>query len=88
MGYIIIVDMPEPEPKPEEKEKGDNPKAPEKPNSGFEGVNILFTKDNGEVLEIQLKSDELFVAKCTNAHAVNKVLSGKRESIALFSRPK
>jgi hypothetical protein len=90
-GYVIIIDIPRP-PIPEE----NNEEETEEKNRGltvelkkpFEGGNILFTKDSGEVVEIELKSDELFVAKCTNNHGVQKVLSGTRESIALFSRPK
>jgi hypothetical protein len=83
-GYVVIIDIPE----PEEDEQKWRPKETEESKRTFEGGNILFKKDNGEIVEITLQPDELLIAKCTNEHGVSKVLSGKRESIALFSRPK
>ena len=83
-GYVVVIDIPEP-PCPEE---DDSSLESEDSNSKFDGGNILFKKDNGETVEIELKSDELLIAKCTNEHGVKRVLSGKRESIALFTRPK
>jgi hypothetical protein len=83
-GYVVIIDIPE----PEEDEQKWGPKETEESKRTFEGGNILFKKDNGEIVEITLQPDELLIAKCTNEHGVSKVLSGKRESIALFSRPK
>jgi len=86
-GYVVIIDIPEPS-VPEEDEQDSGSQQPEDSNTIFEGGNILFKKDNGETVEIELKPDELLIAKCTNEHGVKRVLSGKRESIALFSRPK
>jgi hypothetical protein len=86
-GYVVIIDIPEPS-KPEEDNVDRLQNQPKESERTFEGGNILFTKDNGEIVEIELKSDELFIAKCTNNHGVQKVLSGTRESIALFSRPR
>jgi hypothetical protein len=83
-GYVVIIDIPE----PEEDEQKWGSKESEESKRTFEGGNILFKKDNGEIVEITLQPDELLIAKCTNEHGVSKVLSGKRESIALFSRPK
>jgi hypothetical protein len=83
-GYIVMIDIPRsPKPAFEDPTPADDSTAP-----AFEGGNILFKKDNGEVVEIKLEEDEIFVAKCTNEHGVTPVVSGKRESIALFSRPK
>ena len=82
-GYVVIIDLPIPT-QPE----GEPVPQPADSHRTFQGGNILFTKDNGEIVEIELKHDELFVGKCTNYHGVQKVLSGTRESIALFSRPK
>jgi hypothetical protein len=86
-GYVVIIDIPETD-YPEENEGGNTQGYTIDFKRSFEGGNILFTKDNGEVVEIELQRDEVLVAKCTNNHGVKKVLSGKRESIALFSRPK
>ena len=85
-GYVVIIEIPEEDDQEDDQE--DDPQQPEDSNSTFKGGNILFKKDNGETVEIELKSDELLIAKCTNEHGVKRVLSGKRESIALFSRPK
>ena len=85
-GYVVIIDIPEPI-NPEEDGNENNNYHYNNDKRTFEGGNILFTKDDGEIVEIALKPDELFVAKCTNNHGVRKVLSGERESIALFSRP-
>ena len=83
-GYVVMVDIPRsPKPAFEDPNPADDSTAP-----AFEGGNILFKKDNGEIVEIKLEEDEIFVAKCTNEHGVTPVVSGKRESIALFSRPK
>ena len=81
-GYVVIINIP----KPEDEDQDEN--NPKNSNTTFEGGNILFKKDNGETVEIELNSDEILVAKCTNEHGVKKILSGTRESIALFSRPK
>lgn len=86
-GYVIIINIPEPSNPEEDNDENNNVNYINSKRT-FEGGNILFTKDNGEIVEIELKPDELFVAKCTNSHGVQKVLSGTRESIALFSRPK
>lgn len=86
-GYVVIIDIPEPT-NPEEDDDENNYDNYIESNRTFEGGNILFTKDDGEIVEITLKPDELLVAKCTNNHGVQKILSGTRESIALFSRPK
>lgn len=86
-GYVVIIDIPQPTNPEEDNDENNNDNYIDS-NKTFEGGNILFTKDNGEIVEIELKHDELLVAKCTNNHGVQKVLSGKRESIALFSRPK
>lgn len=83
-GYVVIIDIPQ----PEEEDKDKNKQKTNIRNKKFEGGNILFKKDNGEVVEIELGAEEMLVAKCTNEHGVNKILSGTRESIALFSRPK
>ena len=86
-GYVVIIGIPEP-PTPDEDNQENDSKQSNDINATFEGGNILFKKDNGEIVEIELKSDELLIAKCTNEHGVTKVLSGTRESIALFSRPR
>lgn len=86
-GYVVIIDIPETD-YPEENDDGNTQGYTIDFKRSFEGGNILFTKDNGEVVEIQLQKDEVLVAKCTNNHGVKKVLSGTRESIALFSRPR
>ena len=86
-GYVVIIDIPEPTVTEEDEEEVDSQQS-EDSNAMFEGGNILFKKDNGVTVEIELKSDELLIAKCTNEHGVKRVLSGKRESIALFTRPK
>ncbi len=75
-GYVVIIHIPEPT---EEQDQGER--------SGFRGGQLLFTKDNGEVVEIDLQRDEVLIAKCTNAHGVKPVTSGIRETISLFSRP-
>jgi len=54
----------------------------------FTGGNVLFKKDNGIIVDIKLKPNELLLAKCTNEHGVQKVISGQRQSIALFTQPK
>lgn len=51
------------------------------------GGEILFKKDNDEVVRIKLKSNEILIMKCTNEHGVAKIISGERQSIALFSQP-
>lgn len=56
--------------------------------SSFEGGNVLFTKDDGEIVELKLGENDLLVAKCTNEHGVSRVTSGQRDSIAFFARPK
>jgi hypothetical protein len=84
-GYIVLVDLPIPV-LPDEDTEDNNDRSNEA--KSFEGGNILFTKDDGEIIEIELQPDELLVAKCTNKHGVKKILSGTRESIALFSAPK
>ncbi len=84
-GYVVIIDIPEP-PSPDEDTDEINNGYNEM--KSFEGGNILFTKDDGEIIEIELKPNELLVAKCTNKHGVKKILAGTRESIALFSAPK
>jgi hypothetical protein len=86
-GYVVIIDIPETD-YPEENEGGNTQGYTIDFKRSFEGGNILFTKDNGEVVEIELQRDEVLVAKCTNNHGVKKVVSGTRESIALFSRPR
>jgi hypothetical protein len=86
-GYVVIIDIPETD-YPEEYDGGNHEGITIDFKKSFEGGNILFTKDNGEVVEIELKRDEVLVAKCTNSHGVKKILSGTRESIAMFSRPK
>ena len=86
-GYVVIIDIPETD-YPEEYEGGNSEGITIDFKKSFEGGNILFTKDSGELVEIELQRDEVLVAKCTNNHGVNKILSGTRESIALFSRPK
>ena len=86
-GYVVIIDIPE-EDNQEDDDQEDDAQQPEDSNSTFEGGNILFKKDNGETVEIELKPDELLIAKCTNEHGVKRAVSGKRESIAFFSRPK
>jgi hypothetical protein len=86
-GYVVIIDIPETD-YPEENEGGNAQGYTIDFKRSFEGGNILFTKDNGEVVEIELQRDEVLVAKCTNNHGVKKVVSGTRESIALFSRPR
>lgn len=86
-GYVVIIDIPETD-YPEENDSGNTQGYTIDFKRSFEGGNILFTKDNGEIVEIELQKDEVLVAKCTNNHGVKKVLSGTRESIALFSRPK
>ena len=68
-GYVVIIDIPEPS-KPEEDNVDRLQNQPKESERTFEGGNILFTKDNGEIVEIELKSDELFIAKCTNNHGV------------------
>jgi hypothetical protein len=86
-GYVVIIDIPQTD-RPEENDGGNLEEFTVDFKKSFEGGNILFTKDNGEVVEIELQKDELLVAKCTNSHGVKKILSGTRESIAMFSRPK
>lgn len=86
-GYVVIIDIPETD-YPEENDGGNKDGLTIEFKGSFEGGNILFTKDNGDVVEIELQKDEVLVAKCTNNHGVKKVLSGTRESIALFSRPR
>ena len=86
-GYVVIIDIPETT-NPEEYNLDLDDAISVDLKRTFEGGNILFTKDNGEIVEIDLQPDEVLVAKCTNNHGVKKVLSGTRESIALFSRPK
>ncbi len=84
-GYVVIINIPEPTIPDDDTDEIDNRSNETK---AFEGGNILFTKDNGEIIEIELKPNELLVAKCTNKHGVKKILEGTRESIALFSAPK
>ena len=84
-GYVVIIDIPEPSSPDEDTDEINNGYNEMK---SFEGGNILFTKDDGEIIEIELKPNELLVAKCTNKHGVKKILSGTRESIALFSAPR
>lgn len=86
-GYVVIIDIPETD-YPEENDGGNTDGFTIDFKRSFEGGNILFTKDNGDVVEIELQKDEVLVAKCTNNHGVKKVLAGTRESIALFSRPR
>ena len=57
-------------------------------DSPFEGGDILFKKDNGEMVQLNVGENELLVAKCTNEHGVTRVTSGKRESLAFFARPR
>ena len=86
-GYVVIIDIPQTD-GPEEYDGGNHEGITIDFKKAFEGGNILFTRDNGEVVEIELQKDEVLIAKCTNNHGVKKILSGTRESIALFSRPK
>jgi hypothetical protein len=86
-GYVVIIDIPQTD-RPEENDGGNLEEFTVDFKKSFEGGNILFTKDDGEVVEIELQKDEVLVAKCTNSHGVKKILSGTRESIAMFSRPK
>ena len=54
----------------------------------FDGGDVLFTKDDGSIVEVSPSSDKVLVAKCTNEHGVTRVTKGERTSIALFARPK
>lgn len=54
----------------------------------FCGGHTLFTKDSGEVVEVDIERDEVLIAKCTNDHGVSRVTRGTRESLVLFAMPK
>jgi len=54
----------------------------------FEGGDFVFTKDDGEIVQIPSNFEQVLVAKCTNEHGVTRVTKGERSSIALFARPR
>lgn len=57
-------------------------------SSVYEGGNVIFKKDDDEVVELGIEANDLLVAKCTNEHGVSRVTKGQRESLAFFAKPR